>query len=203
MLIGSHPGVGMYKQAYELTRNMPREQKCTITLHFDAACDKRHYNAPDASVKEIAVLLPGEGDEVKGSQDIVIHRRHGEGLQRISDCHPFYPCLRYVLLFPTGQLGWHPAIPYEQIEDGENNRKRKYVSLAEFHHYRLHIRPADVESNHFFLAGKLFQEYVCEVWAVAEQNRLNYLRLNQSKLRVELYKGLQDAVATDPDADWN
>jgi len=37
---------------------------------------------------------------------------------------------------------------------------------------------------------------------VAEQNRLNYLRLNQSKLRVELYKGLEDAVATNVEADW-
>jgi hypothetical protein len=102
MLINSHPGVGMYKQAYKLTCNMPREQKYTITLHFDAVCDKRRYNAPDASVKEIAVLLPGDGDKVKSSQDIIIHHRHGDGLQRISDCHPFYPCLCYVLLFPTG-----------------------------------------------------------------------------------------------------
>ncbi len=104
MLINSHSGVGMYKQAYELTYNMPREQKCTITLYFDAACDKRHYNASDASVKEIAVLLSGDGDEVKSSQDIIIHCRHSDGLQHISDCHPFYPCLCYVLLFPTGQL---------------------------------------------------------------------------------------------------
>jgi hypothetical protein len=116
MLINSHSEVGVYKQAYELTCNMPREQKCTITLHFDAAYDKRHYNAPDASVKEIAVLLLGDGDEVKSSQNIIIHRRHGDGLQHISDCHPFYPCLCYILLFPTGQLGWHPAIPYEEVE---------------------------------------------------------------------------------------
>ena len=111
--------------------------------------------------------------------------------------------LRYVLLFPTGQLRWHPAILYEQVEDQANDPKEKYVSLAGFNRYRLHIRPEDVESIHLFLTGKLFQEYVCEVWAVAEQNRLNWIRFNQTKLRVELYKGLEDAVATDPDADWN
>jgi hypothetical protein len=66
--------------------------------------------------------------------------------------------------------------------------------LAGFNKYRLHIRPENVESIHLFLTGKLFQEYVCEAWAVAEQNRLNWIRLNQTKLRVELYKGLQDAV---------
>jgi hypothetical protein len=41
------------------------------------------------------------------------------------------------------------------------------------------------------------------VWAVAEQNHLNWIRFNQTKLRVELYKGLEDGVATDSDADWN
>jgi hypothetical protein len=75
--------------------------------------------------------------------------------------------------------------------------------MAEFFRYRLHIRPIDIESNHLFLSGKLFQEFVCEAWAVAEQNRLNYIRKNQAKLRVELYKGLADAVAADADANQN
>jgi len=135
---------------------MPRENQCRILFHFDAACDRRRYNAHDASVREIAVILQGDGDEVRESQDIIIHRKHGDGLQRISDCHPFYPCLRYVLLFPTGQLGWHPAILYEQVEDQANDPKEKYVSLAGFNRYRLHIRPEDVESIHLFLTGKLF-----------------------------------------------
>jgi hypothetical protein len=38
---------------------------------------------------------------------------------------------------------------------------------------------------------------------VSEQNHLNFLRLNQTKLRVELYKGLEDAVATGAEANWN
>jgi hypothetical protein len=32
---------------------------------------------------------------------------------------------------------------------------------------------------------------------MAEQNRLNYIKENQDNLRVELYKGLHDAVTTD------
>ncbi len=34
-----------------------------------------------------------------------------------------------------------------------------------------------------------------DVYAAIEQNRLKYLRLNQKKLRVNLYQGLQDAIA--------
>jgi hypothetical protein len=51
-----------------------------------------------------------------------------------------------------------------------------------------------VESNHLFLAEKLFQQYVVKLWAVAEQNHLNWIRQNQTKLRVEVYKGIADAV---------
>jgi hypothetical protein len=110
-----------------------------------------------------------------------------------------------VLLFPKGQLGWHPNIAFEEVEDpnqpdndedtDENQVKQKCVSMAQYYKYQLHIRT--VGSNHLFLAGKLFQEYVCESWAMAEQNRLNYIKENQDDLRVELYKGLHDAVTTD------
>ena len=55
----------------------------------------------------------------------------------------------------------------------------------------------------FSLTGKLYQEHVCEGWAVAEQNCLNYIRFNQSKLCVEVYHGLVDAVAANADANIN
>jgi hypothetical protein len=80
MLYHYHPGVPLYNHAYELICNMPREQQCRILFHFDAACDQRHYNAPDASIREFAVILQGDGDEVRDSQDIIIHRKHSEGL---------------------------------------------------------------------------------------------------------------------------
>jgi Helitron helicase-like domain at N-terminus len=77
------------------------------------------------------------------------------------------------------------------------------MSLAEFNHFHLLPCPPHIESNHLFLAGKLFQEYVYEIWAVAEQNYLNYHRFNQKQLRVELYQGLHDAVAADADVNPN
>jgi hypothetical protein len=35
-----------------------------------------------------------------------------------------------------------------------------------------------------------------DAYAAIEQNRLNYLRLNKKKLRMDLYQGLQDAIVT-------
>ena len=89
--------------------------------------------------------------------------------------------------------------PYEELEDQQRQSKRKYMSMAEFNRFHLLPCPLYIESNHLFLAGKLFQEYVCEMWAVSEQSHLNYLRLNQNKLCVEVYQGLQNAVAADAD----
>jgi hypothetical protein len=204
MLYRNHPGVRRFIQANELTRAMPPEQQCQIALHFDPGCDRRRYQAPDASVNEIAVILPGDGDQASGSQDIILYRTHGRGLMRIFDTHSFYPSLRYVLLFPTGQLSWHPKILYADVEDDGTppaDHTHIHVSMAQFHRYHLFTRTTG--SNHVFLTCNLFQEFVCATWAVCEQNRLNWLRDNQTQLCAEVYKGLVDAVAADVDANLN
>src|SRR5258708_13290128 len=116
------------------------------------------------------------------------------------------PILCYILLFPTGQLQWHPKIPLNVQEEQprpHNNNDEKTVSLGQYFHYRLHIRPADLESNHLFLAGKLFQEYICEAWAVAEQKRLGQLKKIQKQLRAEIYQGLADTIAANADTNLN
>jgi hypothetical protein len=103
----SHPAIPLYRQALETTNNMPPDQQFSISLHFDQNCDRRRYNLPDATVREIAVVVVGDGERITGSQDIIVYRKdRPNSLFRISDSHPLYPSLRYVLLFPTGQMGW-------------------------------------------------------------------------------------------------
>ena len=205
MLWRSHPGVTLYKQAYHVSLAVPPERQCCIALCFDEGCYRCRYQQPDAAVREIAVILPGDGDQVRGSQDIILYRNHGPPLQHISDTHPFYPALCYVLLFPTGQLSWYPTILYQTVEEDApcDGNQHIHVSMAEFYRYCLFIHAPDVESDHIFLTANLFQEYVCETWAVSEQNRLNFIRLNQKKLRIDVYKGIVDAVSTNADADWS
>jgi len=208
MLYRHHPGVQFYKQALELTQGMGPDQQCKIALHFDENTDHRRYNLPTTTSNEIAVILPGDGDQPTSARDIVLHR-HGGGLKEISDLHPLYPSLHYVLLFPTGQLGWNRNIPYaitadnQEREEGEKREEgtRKKVTQAEYFRYRLF--PRVNELNHIFMAGKLFQEYAVDSWATSEQSRLNWVRLNQTKLRADTYKGLTDAVAADPTIDGN
>jgi hypothetical protein len=211
MLFRRHPAVALYQQAFELTRDVAPDQNCRILLCFDKNCDKRRYNLPGAASTEVAVIVPGDGDEATEPRDIVLRRRGG-GLRRINETSPMYQALHYVLLFPTGQLGWYPDLelnlplqenaPLANPEEGDPGRvqavrrRRKHVSLVEYFAYRLHIRPN--EQNHLFKAGRLFQEYIVDSWASAEQYRLRWFRNNQDTIRADVYSGLADTVAADP-----
>jgi len=42
--------------------------------------------------------------------------------------------------------------------------------------------------------GRLFHQYLVDQWAKIEMGRLNYLKHNQQKLRVDLHSGLMDVM---------
>lgn len=116
MLYHYHPSVQLYKHAFQIIQGISPEQNCSIIMCFDPNTDRHCYLPPDAAVQDIAVLLPGDGDQPKDSQDIILHRNAGY-LECLKYTNPLYPCLHYILLHPTGQLSWHCFIPYEKVED--------------------------------------------------------------------------------------
>jgi hypothetical protein len=112
--------------------------------------------------------------------------------------------LHYSLLFPCGEDGWHPNIPLngvianvdldeDHVEESELQRKHYNVTMAEFYGYRLEHR--DTDGIALLRGGRLRQQYIVDAYAVIEQNRLKYLRLNKKKLHADFYQGLQDAIA--------
>ena len=66
-------------------------------------------------------------------------------------------------------------------------------SQRDYYSYHLHYRPRHFKILH--RAGRLFQEFIVDAYAQIEQNRLSYFRLNQTKLRADLYQGVMDAIA--------
>ena len=44
--------------------------------------------------------------------------------------------------------------------------------------------------------GRLFQQYVVDIYVKIETMQLRYLRNNQDTIRAELYQGLQDALTS-------
>ena len=53
------------------------------------------------------------------------------------------------------------------------------------------------------MAGKLFQEYIVDTWALSEQAHLLYIQTHQKELHAETYQGVVDALASDANATGN
>lgn len=198
-----HAFHGHYKQAYQILMEFEQQQQLqpqcgrripnvVAHLHFEGQMDRRRYNLPAGS--EIAVLIPGEEDRPQGTRDIVLRLR-GEGhfLERINECHPAYLPLHYVVLFPFGELGWHEDLTHS---NGEGR-------LTQREYFAFRLFPRSTEYSTILRGGKLFQQFIVDAWAATEQNRLGYIRMNQSDLRADLYQGLADALQGDGERNMN
>ena len=64
--------------------------------------------------------------------------------------------------------------------------------MREYYAFRLQQRSH--EGNTLLLGGRLFQQFIVDAYTSIEEERLQWVRQNQLKLRSELYGGLKDAV---------
>ena len=71
-------------------------------------------------------------------------------------------------------------------------RRISRVSCSEYYCYKLQIRPN--EQSILLYSGRLFQQYVVDMYVKIETNRLNFIRKNQDHIRADLYQGLVDSV---------
>jgi hypothetical protein len=200
MLRSNHRYAAVYKQAYEILAEYPDADEASIQLRVDPSRDRRRYNLP--TVDEVAIIIPGDGSQAKDNRDIILRNRHNR-LQRVSDAHPAYCCLRYVLLFPHGEHGWHYDVQsLSTIDEGDDSQDQRRITQTRYYAYQLHTRSGEFSIIH--RSGRLFQEWLVDMWASADQNRLTYLRQNQDKLRASVYSGLEDAIsAADNSVDLN
>ena len=89
------------KERLTINENISLHLKTIDVEHFD----RRRYNRPTAS--EVAIIMPETGEEQVDKRDIILETRSRQ-FKRISELHSAYCALRYPLLFPNGQQGWHP-----------------------------------------------------------------------------------------------
>ena len=164
----------------------------------------RRYNRPTAD-EVAAIIVQPENDDEPLDRDIIIQHQHTGELQRISQHSPCYIPMRYPLIIPHGEEGWHPLIPLADINlaDNVNLQARRHthinseseddsdvprhgrggskrVSLSQYHAFQLHKR--DGIFSPLLHAGRLCQEYCVDAWVCAESNRLQWVRTNQAKL---------------------
>jgi hypothetical protein len=188
-LLNCNAFITVYAQADALSQSNPVPHYC-LWLDFLDASDQHRYNLPTSHSK-LAVIIPSDVNTCIDSRNVII-RKHGGPLLWITEIHPSYIALHFPLLAPTGQSGWHADLLYAFTTSDDS--KHKSITYCNFLKHCLHIHPFAIESNHYFHAGFLFQEYIVDSWAAAEHSCLEWVQHNQHTIRAELYCSLIDTL---------
>lgn len=149
------------------------------------------YNAPAA--EEVALFLV---DSEFDRRDIVIQKRDHR-LQRIDEMHPLYDALQYPIIFWRGNPTYHGGIPQVVPETGAPKVPFDHVSPMTYYSHQLMIR--EDNQNFVLKCQNLLNQYVVDMFAKIESERLRYIRYHQRQLRADEYIHLRDAVQADGD----
>ena len=180
---------------------------------------RRQYDLPTSA--EIAVLMPGAADAADRNPRHILVQGRNDQLSTVSEIHWSYDPLQYVLMFPRGEKGWAPkTIPLlnrgrididaeagnddsDADSEGDGNASSsKYVSGRQFYAYQLQVRPfSDEYHSVIHLQGRVLHQYIVDMFAKVEWQRLKYLQNNQATIRADFYQGVVDALALDATID--
>jgi hypothetical protein len=132
---------------------------------------------------EVALLIPGEDDK-PGNHHLILTKRPAQSaadqaptLQQISYIHPLYPTLHYVLLYALSDPGRDFSI---EFQNNGGIRKRLKVSAQVFYRYLLYVRSNEFNTKH--KTRRMFQQWVVDILAAVEKERLDFLAREQPKL---------------------
>ncbi|KAF4530354.1 hypothetical protein B566_EDAN018479, partial [Ephemera danica] len=178
--------VHMEAQAQAVAQGLPTP-RIRLWLHQDSIQDRNRYNLP--SNNNVAIIFESVDGNVPTNRDIVVHSFF-QGQETIPSTSPSIDPLLYPIFFPTGDPGWTYG-----MAKNNTGRSRATISIREYYTYRLAIRPHQFSA--ILHGGRLFQQFLVDVYCRVEANRLNYLRLNQDSLRVDRYQGLLDYIQGD------
>ena len=102
---------------------------------------------------------------------------------QIADTSPTYQCLAYPMLFPRGELGWHPKLMKSErffsllnfsdnvldepdadaleddTEDGDTSKGKRQLTVTRTQFYRYQLFPRQGMPNVIFHSGKLHHVY--------------------------------------------
>ncbi|KAJ4827669.1 hypothetical protein Tsubulata_035503, partial [Turnera subulata] len=127
--------------------------------------DGRQYNTPTSS--GITMLIVGDVDENAINRDIVVQHRQ-KGLRRITEWHPYFMSMQYLLLFLYGEDGYRLGIEHRGGNQALLN-KRTTLTMREYYAFRIQIR--EDEGRTIVLAEKLKSQYIVDGYTCIEEQR--------------------------------
>ena len=187
-----NPYAKAFKNLAEVERNAKREGKIPMNLRMvfnkNIHSDMNRYNAP--TTDEVAMIFNDKNGEPPFERDIKVYARNAKYDNiNLNILSPHLDPMTYTLLYPYGEPGWTRDLIIR------NNNAQHKISMLQFKIAQLAIRK-NVFNQHLY-AGKLLQQWIVDSYLQVEANNLNYIRMNQKKLRIEKYKGLVDFLNTD------
>ncbi|XP_074288915.1 uncharacterized protein LOC141614060 [Silene latifolia] len=192
-MIDSHNTIAKTFRKVRDRLSVNTDSEVSIKLISRRLSDGRTYNLP--TVSEVAALIEGDIGPHMEKRDIIVRRSCG-GLQRISELHPLYTPLQYPLLIPFGEDRYRPGILHSASSIGvsTSDQPREETTCREWFAYHLIERPPDIEFPMILLSGKALHQFLVDCYMLVESYRLNFIRFNQDRLRVDNYKNLSNAV---------
>jgi len=178
MLDGTNELVKLFRNAKQRTAN----SECpsyTICLLGKRDGDLRQYDTPSSN--DVSGLVVGDIGDFCSKHDIIIESCSGS-LQRISKLYPKFMSLQYPLLFPYGKYGYQCDIMFAN-NDQQSLRKRLRVPMRAYYAYL--INEIGGFKNIIIKGG-----YTNNFWLMQR----DCIRANQNDLRIEVYKGIHEAV---------
>ncbi|KAI9106718.1 hypothetical protein K1719_022246 [Acacia pycnantha] len=150
------------------------------------------------TTSELAALIVGDFDNSYTKRYIIVRKQSGD-LQRIDELHMTYLPLQYPLLFPYGNNGYDLLIEHAAETLSRTKKKKKKLTPREYLAFRLMRRRS--ERSVILHGKKLLHQFIVDGYSMVESDRLDYIRMHQKELRVDLYSGISYAVTrgeTDP-----
>jgi hypothetical protein len=166
-----------------------RDQEFVIRIVAPRDGDPPQYSLP--TVDQLAMLVVGDFSPEAFQRDIIVQARSGV-LKQISALHPAFMALQYPLLFPFGERGFQVGVLYHGTRPSRGNAYVK-VTMQDYFCYMFHYRRN--QPNPYLCYGSLSSQIKVDARACVDENRLQYIRDNQSDIRTESIQGIADAVS--------
>ncbi|XP_031122581.1 uncharacterized protein LOC116025489 [Ipomoea triloba] len=211
-----------YAKFFRSLKDLVHSDEFSISLQSCPSLDQRIYNAPTTSQVAAVWIEDFEGSGDNRNIRVYAHSGRAQNIQYYYGC---YDPLQYPLLFPFGDAGWHEGIErvfpnntstrntyasalYINANDVSNveellqaeetvfreGKKRRSVSCREYYAYKFQMRSGD--TSLLLHTGRLFQQFIVDIYIKVETQRLDYFRKKQQLCRSENFQGLVDSVST-------
>uniref|UniRef100_A0A6N2MNQ0 ATP-dependent DNA helicase n=1 Tax=Salix viminalis TaxID=40686 RepID=A0A6N2MNQ0_SALVM len=154
-------------------------------------CVKEQMTAENIVIQlQMTLWLNCDIGAYRSERDIIIESS-SDTLQRISKLHPKFMALQYPLLFPFGEDGYRTNISFADNYSNISG-KRQRVPMRGFYAYVIQER--EYGEDTLTKGGRLYQQFLVDAFANIEEDRLDYIRMNQNDLRSDLYQNISEAV---------